>query len=69
MLEEVDASAVLWTTGGREMCVQTNELLEQGRGWGREDAGLGLSPPVPSTQDTWNMQNSDQRNSGKMEGE
>ena len=41
MLKEGDASAVLWTTGGREMCVQTDDLLEQGRGWGREGAGLG----------------------------
>lgn len=29
----------------------------------------GLSPPIQSTQDTWNMQNSGQRNSEKMEGE
>lgn len=29
----------------------------------------GLSPPIPSSQDTWNMQNSDWRNSESMEGE
>lgn len=28
----------------------------------------GLSPPTPSSRDTCNMQNSDQRNSEKMEG-
>lgn len=49
------------------MCAHMDEWLSRGEAGGGMLAGL--SPPVPRTQDAWNMQNSGERNSERMEGE
>lgn len=46
--------------------LQTDEGHTRWGGQGREPVGLSL--PMPSTQDTWNMQNADQRTPGKDGG-
>lgn len=49
MLAETDASAILWTTEGGEMCTQMDELHAWGSGWGR-DAGRAFTSNTKLTR-------------------
>lgn len=58
--------ALLWSPEGREMCCKW--MKDTHGGEARGGMLVGLSLPMPSTQDTWNMQNADQRTPGKDGG-